>query len=114
MLGVGVMRRLGVAAACLLGESLGVAALESALGPGVAVGVQCHAADFQPLTTLLEFRGTVAGADGAQIGKERAGLGATLEDGGDFIAKADQGGLDSGAGLQLLPAVGDGASIPIN
>ena len=64
--------------------------------------------------TLLEFRGTIAGADGAQIGKERTGLGATLEDGGDFIAKADQGGLDSGAGLQLLPAVGDGAGIPIN
>jgi hypothetical protein len=34
-----------------------------------------------------------------QIGKERPGLGATLEDGGDFIAKADQSGLDSGAGL---------------
>jgi hypothetical protein len=91
------MYRLGVVAEGLLGESLGVAALESALGPGVAVGVQCHASDFQPLTTLLEFRGTVAGADGAQIRKEGAGLGATLEDSGDFIAKADQGGLDSSA-----------------
>jgi hypothetical protein len=64
--------------------------------------------------TLLEFRGTIAGADGAQIGKERTGLGATLEDGGDFIAKADQSGLDSGAGPQLLPAVGDGAGIPVD
>jgi hypothetical protein len=48
----------------------------TALGPGVAVGVQCHASDFQPLTPLLEFRGTVAGADGAQVGKKRTGLGA--------------------------------------
>jgi hypothetical protein len=56
----------------------------------------------------------VTRADGAEIGKERTGLRATLEDGGDFIAKANQGGPDSGAGLQLLPAVGDGAGIPIN
>jgi hypothetical protein len=37
-----------------------------------------------------------------------------LKDGGDFIAKVDQSGLDSGAGLQLLPTVGDGVGIPIN
>ena len=68
------MHRLGVVAEGLLGEALGVAALECALSPGVAVRVQCHASDLQTLTTLLELRGTVTGADGAQIGKKRAGL----------------------------------------
>ena len=66
------MHRLGVVAEGLLGESLGVAALERPLGPSVAVGVQRHSFNFEALAALLEFCGTVAGADGSQMGKERA------------------------------------------
>jgi hypothetical protein len=75
---VGVMHRLGIVAEGLLGEALGVTTLERAFSPGITVGVQSHAADFQPRTTLLELRRTVAWAHDTQIGKKGAGLRAAL------------------------------------
>ena len=73
-----------------------------------------HAFDLQSHAALLELRGTVASAHGAQVREQRAGLRAAFQNGFNLIAKTDQGGLDSNAGLQLLAAVGDGVGIPVH
>jgi hypothetical protein len=70
-------------------EAFGVATLERALGPGIAVGVKCHAPDVQALTALLEFSRAVPGSDGAQIWKEGARRWTAPEEGGDLFPEAD-------------------------
>jgi hypothetical protein len=59
--------------------------------------VQADPFDGEASAALLEFGGPVASANGSQIQKERAGLGAALEEGGDLGAEADQGRFDCGA-----------------
>ena len=68
----------------------------------------------QAVAALLELGGAVARANGAQVREEGARLRPALEDDGDFVAKADEGGLDASAGFQLLTSVGDGARVPVN
>ena len=83
----------GVVAEGLLGEALGVAALERTLRPGVSVRVEGHSVDSKALAALLEFSGAIAGADGAEIWKQGAGSGAALEEGSDIVAEANDGRL---------------------
>ena len=111
---VGVVHGFGVVPQGLLREALGVAALERTFSPRIAVGMERHAFDLQSHAALLELRGTVASAHGAQVREQRAGLRAAFQNGFNLIAKTDQGGLDSNAGLQLLAAVGDGVGIPVH
>jgi hypothetical protein len=65
VLRVGVVDGLGAVPQSLPGKALGIAALESALGPSVAAGMEGHAFDLEPEASLLEFGGAVASADGA-------------------------------------------------
>jgi len=106
----------GVVAQGLLREPLRVTALECALGPGISVRVQRHTVNVQPLTTLPEFCRAVAGANGAQIWKERSSLRTTTKDHSDFISEANQSGFDAVEIVvsQFLPSVGNGSSWPVD
>ena len=103
------MNGLTVVAQGLLGEALGVARFFGPLGPGVAVGMERHALDLQPRTPLLELGGAVAGANPAQVGKQRPRIGQRVEDGRNFLIKAHDG---DGAGL--LSCKGNHPVLPLD
>ncbi len=64
---VGMMHRLGIVPQRLLREPLRVAALQSPFRPRIAIRVQRHARNFQPLATLTELRCPVTGTHGAKL-----------------------------------------------
>ena len=79
--GIGAMNGLAVMAEGHLREPFGVATCLGPLGPGIAIAVERHAGNFQPLASLFEFRGTVGFADGAQVREQRASARKLREDG---------------------------------
>src|SRR5260370_40435956 len=107
------MNRLGVVPQGLLGEALRVAALKSALRPGIAVRVKGHPFDFEPLAPLLKLGGSVARTHGAKIGKQWALLWASFKDLGDLLTESDQRRPDVSARFEFLARVAEGPLIPV-
>ena len=103
------MHGLAVVPERLLGEPFRVAALLGALRPCVAVGVKGHTFDAKAHAALFEFRGTIATADGLEMGEQRAFCRQAAQDGFDVGAKMNHGKTAS-----LLAGVGDGLIEPIN
>jgi len=102
-------KKMGALSEGFLCKPLRVAARFRPLRPSVAVRVQRHALDAQSITSLFEFRGAVATANGLHIGKQRAGCRHLPQEGFNVRAKMNH---DQTAGF--LPRVGDGLVGPVN
>src|SRR5580765_1695013 len=78
--------------------------------------MQAHAFNVQAIAALFEFRGAIAGANCAQVRKQRTGLRPPLQNSGYLLTKANEGWFDSvaGAGLQFLARVGNRVRGPVN
>jgi len=83
------MNGFGVVSEGLLRKAFRKSTFDGAFGPSVAIRMEAHAADLQPLAALFEFGGAVSGADGAKIRKQGARLRALLQYCGDFFAETD-------------------------
>ena len=90
-------------------EHLCVADGLGTFGPSVAVGMQRNAFDAKPFAPLLEFRGTIATADGLQIRKQWTLRRQPAQHGFDVRAK-----MNHGQTAGFLPRIGDGLVGPVN
>ena len=104
------MHRLAVAAEGFLGKALGISAFASPFRPRLAVGMERHPLDVQGTDVLHKFRrGSAAGPNGAQIGKQRPVFGQAAQDRLNELVEAAQR-LFSG----LLALLADHALDPVD
>src|ERR1700722_15310120 len=103
------MHGFAVVSESFLREPLRVAARLGPLRPRIPIRVKGDAFDAQPLTTLLELRGAVAGANGCEIRKQRAGYVQATQNRLNIRSEVHHGEASG-----LLAGVGDGLVGPIN